>query len=189
MKYIVTTLTISALLLIGASCTGTDKTDTNTATKTKTDTTVTPTMTDEADTNSADIDAEVEVEATTSGTIIPFSEVGDNMLDAASSDMYSEFEFVNGTGTCVDQGLPEFSYIDDPDLGYFIVESKDKTYQETWASLSFTGYLSFSEVPLTDGPADCTAISEFEKDEATVTCSIEEEDICEATFEVNAITI
>ncbi len=128
----------------------------------------------------------VPVEDTAPAEPIAYSELTQNILDA--QEIYKEFRFTNGTGTCVDQGFTDsFSYLEDEELGYFVLESTDKSYYESYVMATMANYLAFEEVALTDGEAKCSFKIPFGTDEGTLKCEIDEVEICTATYQGTAI--
>lgn len=162
---------LMAVVLVGAGCSTTETTDTTTN-------------------ETAEVTEETtEVVEEVTGPVA-FSEVGESMLsskfDSDTPEGYTSYDFTEGTGTCVDQGLTEFSYLQDEELGYFVVTADVLEYQEDLAGLSFMGHLNFDEVPLGDQSAKCQAKSETGNDEATLTCTVDEVEVCTGTYMVYA---
>ncbi|MFA6475685.1 MAG: hypothetical protein WCV88_05855 [Patescibacteria group bacterium] len=125
---------------------------------------------------------------TTTGGVVAFADLKKNMLDASSDGDYNEFQFVDGSGTCVEQGLPkQFSYIKDPTLKYFIVDTEDGSYRNELVSLDFTGNLKYTKVALTGGEATCTTKAVTSNNEATTSCKVNDAEVCTATHTVQAV--
>jgi len=127
---------------------------------------------------------------------IPFSELNDTVMSTKESydnlDGYSKYTFENGEGDCVDQGLTEFAYHMDEDLGYFIVSSDSASYREELAYLDFTGNVRFKAFTLPSDEATCNAKAVAGSDDAETECYIPETDeqekqvLCTATYKVFA---
>jgi len=101
---------------------------------------------------------------------------------------FVEYRFDNGQGTCIDQGLPNaISYLKDPELGYFIVESADKSYRNEWVSATASNSVMFDEVPLTGGSAWCLVKVPWGSDVADGRCEINDVEVCTMTYDALAI--
>ncbi|PIQ67220.1 hypothetical protein COY25_01640 [Candidatus Uhrbacteria bacterium CG_4_10_14_0_2_um_filter_41_7] len=117
---------------------------------------------------------------------VPFSEVLGNILDR--KDTYKEFRYTHESGDCLSHGAPNvISYFEDPNLGYFVVESGDGSYRESVASAMMNNEVSFNEVPLTDGAADCAVRVKYGEDKGTYICDIAGTVVC--TSEVSAVGV
>jgi hypothetical protein len=111
---------------------------------------------------------------------IPFSEVGINIMDA--KEEYSKFTFVNGEGTCLDQGFPlDLIYTSEN-----VIKTEDGSYAEDMTMVDFMGYIRFDELPLSTGSASCTIETSSSSDTADVTCEVDEEEVCTAVFDLFA---
>lgn len=110
---------------------------------------------------------------------IPFSQVGINIMDA---DEYSYFTFVNGGGTCMDQNFPlDMIYTSEN-----VMKTQDGSYAEDMTAVDFMGNIRFDGLPLSTGSASCTMETSTNSDEATVTCKVDEAEVCTAMFDVFA---
>lgn len=168
MKKTLAFLTLAVFIAVGGGCTSSDA------------------PADETTDTTTDSTTEEVVEETPSEPIA-FSEVNQNILDA--KETYGEFLFDQGVGTCVDeQGFADsFSYLEDEELGYFVLHTTDGEFVQNTVMATFVNYLEFDEVPLTDGEATCGFKIEFGTDEGTMTCTIDEEEVCTATYQGIAI--
>ncbi|MFC1616575.1 hypothetical protein ACFL21_05510, partial [Patescibacteria group bacterium] len=111
---------------------------------------------------------------------VAFSEVGSGIMDAA--DTYAKFTFEDGKGDCYDQGFPTDLYYDSDN----VVLTEDGSYQEDMTMIDFTGRITFDEVPLTDGKAECEISTSSGVDNATFNCKIDDAEVCTGNFKVYA---
>lgn len=133
--------------------------------------------------NADQVDVQADVEEMPSGPVA-YSEVDMGFLDAM--DVYSEFTFESGSGDCVDQGFfSEFKFVEVPEGG-FVVRDADETYEDDFAVASAFGTLGFDEVPIGDQVADCVADIPYQEDISTVTCTVDDVEICTADFNLVA---
>lgn len=112
---------------------------------------------------------------------VPFSKVGKGIMDA--TDDYDYFSFENGTGTCMAQNFPT-------DLVYGpgnYVNTLDGTYSEDLTMVDFLGRIRFDSLPLSTGSAACMIETSSSSDTASVSCSVDEVEVCTATFDVFGI--
>jgi hypothetical protein len=111
---------------------------------------------------------------------IPFSEVGEDIMDAKEN--YSKFTFENGEGTCLEQDFPlDLIYTSDN-----VIETEDGSYMEDWTSVDFMGNIRFDELPLSTGSASCRIETSTTSDTASVTCEVDEVEVCTAVFDLFA---
>ena len=126
---------------------------------------------------------------------IPFSQVGASVFYSRvghtedGSQGFSKFTFENGSGTCFDMGLKDFSLMFDPKLNYFALESNDGSYVDPLTALFDTGEVTFANFPLSSGPADeCIIYTEVWQDKTNVICEdVDKNEICKATYDLFAI--
>lgn len=113
-------------------------------------------------------------------TPVPFSELEKNILEG--DDVMGEYRYTHEEGTCAEQGAPEVvRYFEDPDLGYFIIESGDGEYREEWATGLANNTIKFDQVALESGEADCSIQIKFGEDSGTYVCTVEDEEVCSST--------
>lgn len=123
---------------------------------------------------------------------VAFSTVGKGLMSAKFDNTenptgYTTFDFTNGTGTCVDEGLTDFSYTNKNDFGYFAIVKNDGSYAEKWTSLDFTGEILFNDFPLTSGVATkCSILTERGSDTASATCMRDDKPVCTANYTLTA---
>ncbi|MDQ6985127.1 MAG: hypothetical protein Q9M91_01085 [Candidatus Dojkabacteria bacterium] len=135
---------------------------------------------EESESESADSDIdEIEEDAVVAMEgPVAFSEIGLGIMDAA--DVYAYFTFENGVGNCMDQGFPTDLVYDSEN----IVKTEDGSYSEDWTSVDFSGRIRFDALPLSTGDASCVIETSSVSDQADVTCSVEEVEVCTATFDI-----
>lgn len=110
---------------------------------------------------------------------IAFSKVGKNIMDANKE---YKFTFENGEGSCMNQNFPT-------DLVYGpgnVVKTEDGKYTEDMTSADFMGNVRFDEVPLSTGSASCLIKTSTQKDTADLSCSVNDKEVCTATFDLFA---
>ncbi len=137
--------------------------------------------TSNTDTDSQDqvIEETATIEVNEDGSI-PFSRIGKGILDAKED--FPTFKFENGTGTCMDQGFPN-------DMIYSsenIVMTEDGSYSEDYTAVDFLGNIRFDGLTLSSGSAACMFETSADSDNATVSCSVDEVEVCTASFQFNA---
>ncbi len=111
---------------------------------------------------------------------VPFSDVKNDIMDAKES--WDFFTFETAKGTCMEQGFPT-------NMRYTsgnVMRTEDGTYLEDWTSVDFTGTIRFDDLPLSTGKAACVMKTISGEDFAKVTCSVDEKEVCTATFTVMA---
>lgn len=109
---------------------------------------------------------------------VPFSEIGEGILDAKEN--FSYFTFENGEGTCMAQGFPTDFIYDSEN----IAKTLDGSYADEWTAVDFLGNIRFSGLPLSTGSADCMIETSSASDMADVSCSVDEVEVCTASFEI-----
>ena len=124
---------------------------------------------------------------------IPFEEVGKSILSASYSpnyeqkmDGYKSFEFTNIVGSCADQGLKEFAYQYDENLEYFVVESLDGEYRDTSVGMTAVRLSLMDKVELSGGEATCEVSYQAGNNNAEVSCSAADVEVCTADLEITA---
>jgi hypothetical protein len=120
-----------SVLLMGAGCAA------------STDTAVTTTPSGSAETTATD---------TAPKPMVGYAEVKGNLLN--TNNTYSEYRFTNTSGNCVEKGLPAvFSYIEDKELGYFVVQSGE--YKN--AASATPSMVRFTDLKIDGKDATCLA--------------------------------
>lgn len=109
---------------------------------------------------------------------VPFSEIGEGIMDAKEN--FSYFTFENGEGSCMAQGFPTDLIYDSSNM----IKTLDESYADEWTSVDFLGNIRFNNLPLSTGKAVCQFETSSESDSASVSCSVDEVDVCSATFEI-----
>ncbi len=135
---------------------------------------------DEKETENNKVQSEETNQSEDDNGPIPFSKVGKNIMDA--KDDYDHFTFENGEGTCLDQGFPT-------DLIYTsknVIKTKDDSYIENWTMVDFMGVIRFDELPLLTGSASCKIETHTNQDRADLTCTVDNVEVCTASFDVFA---
>lgn len=115
---------------------------------------------------------------------IPFAEVGNDIMDATKD--YKLFRFLEGEGTCMEQGFPTNLVYASPNM----IKTEDEKYVEDMTAVDFTGRISFNELPLGDTKVACDIKTIKGITTAQMTCYTgtgdEKKEQCTASFKVYA---
>jgi hypothetical protein len=102
-------------------------------------------------------------------------------MDAREDFKY--FAFENGAGTCMDQGFPtDLTY--GPDN---YISTMDGTYGEDYTGVDFMGNISFGGLLLSTGSAYCVMSTSSDSDTSSVSCSVDDVEVCTADFDLFGI--
>lgn len=137
-------------------------------------------QTEETQESSAQDEEVIEEEEEMSGPIA-FSEIGKGIMDAREDFQY--FTFENGAGTCMDQNFPK-DLIYGPDN---YISTMDGTYGYDYTGVDFLGNISFGNLPLSTGSAYCVMSTSSDSNIASVTCSVDDVEVCTADFDLFGI--
>lgn len=111
---------------------------------------------------------------------VPFADIDMDVMDAYSTYKIS---FTQGEGTCMEQGFP-VNLVYGPKNN--IIKTEDEKYVEDMTAVDFTGTIRFDQVPLSTGGAACVMKTVQGINTANMTCSVEEKEVCTATFKLTA---
>jgi uncharacterized protein (UPF0333 family) len=128
----------------------------------------------EKDTNNVDATENKDMETGP----VPFSKIGKGIMDA--NNLYDYFSFENGKGTCMDQNFPT-NIVYGP--GNYM-NTLDGKYGDNMTMVDFMGQIRFKNLPLSTGSASCVMKTSSKSDTATVSCSVDQAEVCTATFDV-----
>ncbi len=123
----------------------------------------------------------------------PLSEIGNSIWYAIKNptietqkDGYTTFTFANGSGTCVDKGLEEFSIYFDEERGFAKASANDQ--RDLSLGMFFTSESRISGITTNEGKVTCTALPKEGQNEVPFTCKLDATDTeyCTGTYQGTA---
>ncbi|MDX9971076.1 MAG: hypothetical protein RBS56_04200 [Candidatus Gracilibacteria bacterium] len=109
-------------------------------------------------------------ETNTEPSSVAYADLNMDLMSINDTKEYKLVRFSDLDGTCLEAGFPTNLVYKTTNM----IMTEDEKYVDQWTSLDFTGKLSFSNVPLTAGPASCKIATVKGVNTAQISCSVKE---------------